>query len=79
MVGASVQMHGTTFVDFDICHRMVSLRRFNTVTLADFLNINKFQTLTSEIVRSSVKMHAAFVYFDICHRMTSFLNLSQQP
>ena len=71
MVEASVQMHGTTFVDFDICHRMVSLRRFNSVTLADFLLVNKFETLTSEMVGASVKMHAAFVYFDIYHRMAS--------
>ena len=71
MVGASVQMNGTTFVDFDICHRMVSLRRFNSVTFADFLKVNKFEPLTSEMVKASVKMHADFVYFDICHRMAS--------
>ena len=60
-----------SFVDFDICHRMASLRKLYFVTLTYFLKVkNKKNFKTSEMVRASTKMcEILFIDFDICHQM----------
>ena len=53
-VWASANMHGTTSVDFDIFHRMTTLRKLYSVTLTYFLG-KKFEMLISRTVRAHAK------------------------
>ena len=39
MSASAKKMHGITFVDFDICHRMASWRKLYSVTLIYFLKV----------------------------------------
>ena len=43
MVRASEKMHVTTFVDFDICHRMAQLRKLYSVTLPYYFKVNNLK------------------------------------
>ena len=43
MVRANASMHWTSFGDFDICHRIASLRKLYFVNLTYFLKINKLK------------------------------------
>ena len=66
-------MHATTFVDFDICHRMASLRRLYSVTLTYFFKvIFLFKNVNiSDKVRACAKMNQMiFIDFDICQQIT---------
>ena len=51
-----------TFVDFDICHRMASLRKIILVNLAYCLKVYNGNINIYETVRAETKM---FVDFDI--------------
>ena len=58
------------FVEFDIYHQMVSLRK-NSVTLTYFLCVN-----ISVTARASTKTYGAtFVDFDICYRRSALQKL----
>ena len=55
-VRASAKNMRKKFVDFDICHRMVSLRNLYSVTLINILNITPFKFFISETLRASAEM-----------------------
>ena len=66
-----IKMLKITFIDYDIYHWMMQLRKLYSVALTHFsrsniLNVNITKTLTT-----SEKMHTmTFVYFHICYGMT---------
>ena len=53
-----------TFVDFDICHRMVLLQKLHANDLGLFFLVQKFKIgmYISETVRASVKMYDRHLY-----------------
>ena len=64
------------FVDFDICHQTVQLRKLHSVTLTYFLKVNIFKFYISETVRAVKKnVWETCVDFDICHEMVWFRKL----
>ena len=59
-------------VDFDICHRMVSLRKLYSVIVTCFLKVNILSVNISQMVRASAKMCESLVHILIfaiewCH------------
>ena len=50
-------MQRMTFADFDIYHRMTTLRKVHSITLTYFFNVKKFETLGSLKQWASAKMH----------------------
>ena len=55
-----------TFVDFDIFHRMASMRKLYYVTLTNFLKAKIQNLYISETVSASTQMCGSI---DICHRI----------
>ena len=56
MAGASARKVWESFVDFNSCHRMVSLRKLYFVTLIYSLKVNNLKKIyISETVRVSAK------------------------
>ena len=68
MVRASEKNVCESLVDFDICHRMVSLRN-NTVILTYFFKVQIFFNI-SETVGASAKKHSTFTDLDLCDLIT---------
>ena len=66
------KMDRMTFVDFYICHRMVSLRKTILMTLTYFWRSQIWNFSMSESVTAGEKMHGTtFVVVDIFHRIAS--------
>ena len=54
---------GVSFVDFDICHRMVSMQKFYCMTFTYILKVKIKDVNISEMVRVSAKMCGVFCRF----------------
>ena len=65
-----------TTVEFDICHRMVSLRTLYNVTLTFLLKEKHLICYISEFIRYYNNLCEAFIDFDICHRMVLLRKLT---
>ena len=51
-----------SFVDFDICHRMVSSRKLYFVTLTYFYKVEKEEFNIAETLRASAKMNGSLLW-----------------
>ena len=68
MVKAGAKLQGATFIDFDICHRMASMRKLSSVTLTYFPKVNKLKRQYLKKVRARANMYGTtFVVSDIFH------------
>ena len=67
-------MHETTFVHFDICHRITILPKLYSVILTYFFIVKN--NLNVNINQRKEKMHqTTFIHFDIFHRIASLRKL----
>ena len=66
-----------TYVDFDICHRMASLRKLYFVTLTYLLKVNIFEMSISlkQLELAQKMLQTTFVDFYICHGWTTLRKL----
>ena len=66
-----------SFVDFDICHRAVLLRKLYSVTLTYFLKVKNKVNISETVWANAEMRNTTFTDMDICQRMIPFRKLRQ--